>query len=173
LNWVCSVVENFFWIHLRCILNFLKSVNPKFERNFDVQNSYFGGGYVFRISFLDLSHICLEGFAYLNFGATIEKFKFPMEIWFYGWKRVEETNSLTKLMSDKIGRRFSYILSFFLQIFEMVFWNLNNPFHDKKVLKIGLYLSQNNLKLISKEYWIFLIFFRGDRRKGGGNFSKI
>ena len=30
-------------------LNFLK-----FERKFDVQNSYFGGGYVFRISFFKL-----------------------------------------------------------------------------------------------------------------------
>ena len=30
---------------------FLRSVNPEFERKFDGQNSYFGGGYVFRISF--------------------------------------------------------------------------------------------------------------------------
>ena len=34
------------------ILNFLRSVNP--ERKFDVQNSYFGGGYVFRIGFFKL-----------------------------------------------------------------------------------------------------------------------
>ena len=33
------------------ILNFKRSVNPEFERKFDVQNSYFGDGYVFRISF--------------------------------------------------------------------------------------------------------------------------
>ena len=33
---------------------FERSVNPEFERNFDVQNFYFGGGYVFRISFLKL-----------------------------------------------------------------------------------------------------------------------
>ena len=121
---------------------FIWDVNPKFERNFDVQNSYFGGGYVFRISFLDLSHICLEGFAYLNFGATIEKFKFPMEIWFYGWKRVEETNSLTKLMSDKIGRRFSYILSFFCRFSRWFFEISIIPFMTRKFLKLDyIYLK--------------------------------
>ena len=31
---------------------FYRSVHPEFERKFDVQNSIFGGGYVFRISFL-------------------------------------------------------------------------------------------------------------------------
>ena len=30
---------------------FERSVNPEFGRKFDVQNSYFGGGYVFRIGF--------------------------------------------------------------------------------------------------------------------------
>ena len=33
------------------ILNFKRSVNPECESKFDVQNSYFGGGYIFRISF--------------------------------------------------------------------------------------------------------------------------
>ena len=32
----------------------VRSVNTEFERKFDVQKSYFGGGYVFRISFLKL-----------------------------------------------------------------------------------------------------------------------
>ena len=31
------------------ISNFLKIGSPEFERKFDVKNSYFGGGYVFRI----------------------------------------------------------------------------------------------------------------------------
>ena len=53
LNWVCSVVENFFLIYLRHISLF-KSVNPECERKFDVQNSWFGGGYAFRISFFKL-----------------------------------------------------------------------------------------------------------------------
>ena len=30
---------------------FSRSVNPEFELKFDVKNCYFGGGYVFRISF--------------------------------------------------------------------------------------------------------------------------
>ena len=33
---------------------FLRSVNPEFERKFDVQNSYLGYGYVFRIDFFNL-----------------------------------------------------------------------------------------------------------------------
>ena len=33
---------------------FKRPVNPEFERKFDVQNSYFGVGYVFRISFFKL-----------------------------------------------------------------------------------------------------------------------
>ena len=32
---------------------FYRSVIPEFECKFDVQNSYFGGGYVYRISFLN------------------------------------------------------------------------------------------------------------------------
>ena len=32
-------------------LIFLRSVNPEIERKFDVRNSYFEGGYVFRISY--------------------------------------------------------------------------------------------------------------------------
>ena len=38
--------EHFFRIHLRHMKLFKRSVNPEFEQ-LDVQNSYFGGGYVF------------------------------------------------------------------------------------------------------------------------------
>ena len=74
LNWVCSVVENYFRIHLR-IINFLKICKSEFERKFDVQNSYFGDGYIFRISFFKLLNIgkfSLEVFNFsLHFSTTL------------------------------------------------------------------------------------------------------
>ena len=56
-DWLCEVIELGMQSCGKLLSNsfetyktFWRSVNPEFERKFDVQNSYFGSGYVFLIS---------------------------------------------------------------------------------------------------------------------------